>query len=473
MSNNIVEIKQLNIQYPTNKDYSLKIDELKIKRGEVVLITGKSGAGKTTLCNVLNGVIPNLINAELSGDILFNDENLMDQDFLDIGQNIGTVFQHPKLQFFTNTVDAEIRFAAENYCVDARIIGERKARALDTFDLSDKRDDKLDCLSAGQQQAVAVSTIYTLDPDLYILDEPTANLDSQGVAILLKFIREQRKLGKTVIVSDHRIAHILETIDRVLYLDRGKLDTVYSLEEFKRIHDRKRKEMGLRSLVPLQLQIQDKQKSSESFLVKNICNIPNKNVDFTGEVIEIEKGKITGIYGENGIGKTTLLKCLYGMHENSSDLYFKGEKLEKKVRRKDSYIVFQNSNRQFYKETVREEILSVADLSEEDLLKTLSCAGIDQYCDTHPITLSGGERQRLSILVALLSKRKYLYLDEITSGLDYGNMAMVSKLLKSYCSKEGFIVTVSHDVEFLNSVCDNIIDLDKFLQDEGCKTSMY
>ena len=172
-------------------------------------------------------------------------------------------------------------------------------------------------------------------------------------------------------------------------------------------------------------------------------------------------GKIYGIIGSNGRGKSTLLRCLIGLEKKSKEeIYFKGEKLSKKERLKNSSLVMQDVNHQLFTDEVFKELsLGVKNFDEEKAKIILKDLGLDEFIERHPMSLSGGQKQRLAIASLMCKDSPFVYYDEPTSGMDYSNMMKISELIKKYRNKDKIIFIVSHDIEFLNEVADEIFEL--------------
>lgn len=172
-------------------------------------------------------------------------------------------------------------------------------------------------------------------------------------------------------------------------------------------------------------------------------------------------GKIYGMIGSNGRGKSALLRCLIGLEKKSKEgIYFKGEKLSKKERLKKSSLVMQDVNHQLFTDEVFKELsLGVKNFDEEKAKIILKDLGLDEFIERHPMSLSGGQKQRLAIASVMCKDSTFIYYDEPTSGMDYANMIKISELIKKYRNKNKIIFIVSHDIEFLNEVADEIFEL--------------
>lgn len=176
--------------------------------------------------------------------------------------------------------------------------------------------------------------------------------------------------------------------------------------------------------------------------------------------LKFSYGNIIGIVGENGIGKSTLAKIICGLYkENKGKILRDGENLNIKSRLNESLLIMQEVNYQLFTDTVKDEIVLTSNIKDDNALDTwLKDMELKNIGDRNPHTLSGGQKQRVIILSALLSDKKILFFDEPTSGLDYRNMKIVAKNIKKVKEKDKLILIISHDVEFLESVCDKVID---------------
>lgn len=172
-------------------------------------------------------------------------------------------------------------------------------------------------------------------------------------------------------------------------------------------------------------------------------------------------GKIYGMIGSNGRGKSTLLRCLIGLEKKSKEgIYFKGEKLSKKERLKKSSLVMQDVNHQLFTDEVFKELsLGVKNFDEGKAKIILKDLGLDEFIERHPMSLSGGQKQRLAIASVMCKDSTFIYYDEPTSGMDYSNMIKISELIKKYRSKYKMVSTVSLDMKFLNKFADEIFEL--------------
>ena len=274
-------------------------------------------------------------------------------------------------------------------------------------------------------------------------------------------LAQLKDMGKTIIISEHRIFYLMDIIDRIFLIKDGEIQSEYTKIDFMKFSTRKLNELGLRDKIKTKLTVPEI-KNSGSFNVKNIefkfNGVDNK---LLFKNILFEMGKIYGIVGTNGLGKSTLLRCLIGCERKSKDeIYLDGKRLSKADRIKISSLVMQDVNHQLFTDSVISEVsLGIKNIEisyVEDILKKLD---LYELKDCHPMSLSGGQKQRVAIASVLCKNSKLLFFDEPTSGMDYYNMMNISHLINKCKNNKKIIFIVSHDQEFLNSIADYIVYL--------------
>ncbi len=204
--------------------WSLKNIDLQIVKGEVVLFCGASGCGKSTLLRLANGLIPHYFDADVTGNIQVQGGKALEHFNLALmARQVGSVFQNPSSQFFTTTVEDELAFALENQGYPVASINQRLADIAEQFSLQDKLPQSIFELSSGQQQKLACASATMLNPNVYVLDEPSANLDTEGIAMLRTIIQLWREQGKTVLIAEHRLFYLNGLVDRVVHMAKGQI----------------------------------------------------------------------------------------------------------------------------------------------------------------------------------------------------------------------------------------------------------
>ena len=435
---------------------------LEIQDGEFVLICGESGCGKTTMTKLINGLIPHFVrDVSVDGSITVCGKNVAEMPMYEIAELVGSVFQNPRTQFFYTNSNAEMAFGLENRGVEPEYIRERIKNTINELDIEKLEDRDVFSLSGGEKQLLAFASVYVMNPQIYVLDEPSANLDIAAMEKLSERMKVIKEKGHTVVVAEHRLAWIQKFADRIIYMKEGSIEQEFTSDEFKALSDRKRKQMGLRSIVPEQIQIPEITGNSEDAVLQ-ICNLSckrNKQMIFQNISLSARVGDIIGITGKNGAGKSTFCNCLCGLLKpKGGEILYQGKKLSEKARTKLFGMVMQEVNHQLFSDSVKNEcMLANEEASEQEIRELLEKFDLEEYAEYHPMILSGGQRQRLAICQAVMGEKKLLIFDEPTSGLDFRHMCQVEKLMKQLSEEKYIIIVVTHDYEFLNRACKRYI----------------
>ena len=455
----LLKAKILNFRYDEDNSSVLENIDLEIYEGELVVITGLSGCGKTTLTRILNGLIPNHYNGILNGEVKLLDKNLMDYRKGELAKYIGNVFQNPSDQFFATIADEEVAFVGENLGMP---LDKLKLKTKETFEkmgISDLMDRKLSELSGGQKQKVAIASTLLYDTKIIFFDEPSSNLDYHGILQFKDILSNLRKMGKTVIIVEHRLFFLNDLYDRLIYMKNGTIERIFSRGE---LTEDACKEYGLRAINYKSLKAENLVCPQEQALEVSGLNIKIGNNELiTNLYFSLNSGEIMAIIGQNGIGKTTLGKILSGLIKNNGKTSY-GK--NKKERLKNSYYMMQDVDYQIFFDTVENELLQKDRINDNGYLdrlrKELKHIDLWENRYDHPQNLSGGQKQRLALLTACLSGRKLIILDEPTSGLDYKRMNDISQIIKRYSKTYPFAI-ITHDIELIFKVCNSVLMLGK------------
>ena len=407
---------------------------LEIQDGEFVLICGESGCGKTTMTKLINGLIPHFVrDVSVDGTITVCGKNVAEMPMYEIAELVGSVFQNPRTQFFYTNSNAEMAFGLENRGVEPEYIRKRIKNTINELDIEKLEDRDVFSMSGGEKQLLAFASVYAMNPQIYVLDEPSANLDIAAMEKLSERMKVIKEKGHTVVVAEHRLAWIQKFADRIIYMKEGRIEQEFTSDEFKALSDLKRKQMGLRSIVPAQIQIPEITGNSEDAVLQiyNLSCKRKKQMIFQNISLSARAGDIIGITGKNGAGKSTFCNCLCGLLKpKGGEILYQGKKLSEKARTKLFGMVMQEVNHQLFSDSVKNEcLLANEEASEQEIRELLEKFDLEEYAEYHPIILSGGQRQRLAICQAVMGEKKLLIFDEPTSGLDFRHMCQVEKLM--------------------------------------------
>ena len=436
-----------------------------IAPGECVLLCGASGCGKTTVTKLLNGLIPAFTpGCRLEGRVEVDGLDPGTTPMYELARKVGSVFQNPKSQFFNLDTDSELAFGLENAGCPPEEIRARVAETVKALGLESLCGQSIFSLSGGQKQMLAFGSVYAMDPDIFVLDEPTANLDQEAIARLHDEIAGLKRQGRTVVIAEHRFYFLTDLIDQAWYIRQGSLSRRFTREEFQRLSDGEREELGLRTLspVPCTLPPAEPAGSGEGLSVEGLtCAFQKESAVFRELSFSVRPGEVMAVTGPNGVGKTTLSRCLCGLlREQAGAVRLHGRPLGRKERQRAAFCVMQDVNHQLFSDSVWGECrISAPDAPDEKIAEVLDRLQLLSFRERHPMALSGGQKQRLAVATALLSEKPVLIFDEPTSGLDYARMVEVSGVIRDLARQGRIVLVVTHDQEFLQRACDRVLHL--------------
>lgn len=266
-------------------------------------------------------------------------------------------------------------------------------------------------------------------------------------------------------IAEHRIYYLMDLVDRVYLMEKGKLKTTFSKSAFLDLSEKALYTQGLRSTRSVELKNKSGNYNGSDLNIHCLQHFYEGSAKgFSVEGIGLEKGKVYGIIGTNGCGKSTFLRSLLGIEKSAKDdIEFKGSTLPRRKRLSHSALVMQDVNHQLFSDTVAGEVvLGQKTIDEEKREQILDRLNLLDKKERHPMSLSGGEKQRVAIASVLLSDREIIGFDEPTSGMDYENMVSISGLTRLLAKDGRILIVVSHDTEFLNRTADEIIDMRSF-----------
>lgn len=460
---NMIEIKDVSFAYP-GRENSLEHFTLTVEKGECVLLCGESGCGKSTVTKLINGLIPHFTSdCYLEGSVTVDGIDTAKAEIYQLAKVVGSVFQNPKSQFFNLDTDSELAFGLENRGEAPENIRDRLDITTQALHIEHLLHRNIFSLSGGEKQALAVASVYAADPEVYVLDEPSANLDEASIEVLRQNLLHLKSEGKTIVIAEHRLYFLTGLIDRAVYIRDGRICRIFTRKEFLSLPERDRAQMGLRTIRPVALQLPPANIYSESELdCMELCCGYKKAPDIVKKLsFSLRRGTVAALTGQNGAGKTTLTRCLCGLlSERKGSILLDGQRLKAKERQRTCSLVMQDVNHQLFFDSVLSEC-EQSDASPEQIETVLTELDLWRWRDRHPMALSGGQKQRLAVATSVLSGRPVLIFDEPTSGLDYRSMRQVSALLRKLAESGRIVIVVSHDGEFMRMTCDCEIHLPK------------
>ncbi len=464
----MISIENVSFGYTENKNM-LEHVTLDIPAGECILLCGESGCGKTTVTKLVNGLIPHFTKIDhMEGSVTVAEQSVTDLEVYELAKLVGSVFQNPKSQFFHLDTDGELEFGLENQGVAPEEIRRAVERTVTQLGIESLMGRNVFALSGGEKQMLAFASVYTMNPKIYMLDEPTANLDKAAIRKLREQIILLKKQGKTVVIAEHRLFFLADIIDRAVYIRNGEIKQIFSGEEFQALSDEERISMGLRTIRQTELRLKPAGNieptggdTIQGLCVRELsCGYKKSPAVFEKLSFMAYPGEVLGITGHNGVGKSTLIRCICGLlKEKGGSITLNGRILKPKQRQKACYLVMQEVNHQLFSDTVFGECEQLGTADPEEIRRVLKHFDLDAYEDAHPMALSGGQKQRLAVATAVLSGREVLIFDEPTSGLDYRHMMEVCQITRQLAKDGRIILVVSHDKEFMQEACDRLLTL--------------
>jgi energy-coupling factor transport system ATP-binding protein len=462
----MIHFDHVSFSYPNQEAGGIRDLNLTIQDGECVLFCGKSGCGKTTITRLVNGLIPCFFTGELSGEVTAGNMKIAETPMYRIAEYVGSVFQNPRTQFFNVDTDSEIAFGIENESLPPGELQRRVTKATEDLHIQNLRGRNIFSLSGGEKQKIAFASVYAMQPDVYLLDEPSSNLDMRSIGELKEHLRFIKTQGGTIIIAEHRIHYLMDLVDRIVYLEQGQVAGVYSPAEFAAFPEAERSTMGLRAadLYAIQPQVQVNKPVDPPVLeLRDVTLCYEKRVILDHISLKVSRGEIIGVVGCNGTGKTTFSRALCGLHKNTGGKFFwEGKQQDRKAQMKRSYLVMQDVNYELFAESVEQEcILGIHNADKALAESALELLDLMPFKTRHPNTLSGGQKQRVAMAVSMVCGKDLLLFDEPTSGLDYNSMVQVGELLKKLARMGKIVFLVSHDYELICRICSRVLHFDE------------
>jgi energy-coupling factor transport system ATP-binding protein len=489
-----VEVKGLTYSYIEGGKPVLTVDSFRIEDGEVALIIGKSGGGKSTLVNCFNGVIPHIfVGSNPTGVVVYGNV-VKDTPLPKLSAVVGTLLQDPETQVLNYTVEEEVAFGPENLCLPTEEIRRRVDEAIATTDIAGLRERETYVLSGGELQRVALAAVLAMKPKMLIMDEPTSNIDPEGTARVFETLTGLK--GKsTLVIVEHKLERALHFVDRVVLVDQGKI--LFDIEKGKLVdhleelhaagvdvpeHYLWAKRFGLdpqnidaiRARIVadgLKLEVPPRQNDGK-VVMDAYAHVEAQGKTLVDAEISLKEQQILAIMGRNGAGKSTFLKTVMNFLDKEltarSKLVINGVDLSKaSIQQRGKYIAYvpQSFDLMLISKTVEEEIsYSLRKRGAKDFKEKteefLDLFGLKDFRRRDPLMLSVGQRRRVAMASALSSGVKIVMLDEPTSGQDFYHKEIISKELHMLKRLGYSFIIVTHDAKFVYRYSDYLVILD-------------
>lgn len=459
---------EFEFQYSQESTPTLRKVSGNIPAGRCVVLCGGSGCGKSTLLRCLNGLIPQFYEGELTGFCRLDGHGTADLSIGEIGELAASVFQDPRCQFFTVNSSNEVAFGLENHGLPQEKIRNRVDEAFRTFHLEHLKNRNVYELSSGERQLISILSAWAMDTDIFLLDEPTANLDFAATQQLKNILLKLKKQGKTLLLSEHRLYYLADIADEYWIMANGEIKHKYTAG--------KTKALSLGQLHTLCLRTLDLEKITVSERPPQPENMPQalsvsdlryeygrKNRAILSDVnFSVCEHEIVGLVGANGCGKTTLGKLIAGLYRSTGgEISLFGKAQKPKQLQKQVLFIMQEAEFQFFTNSVLHELQYGHKITDEFEKKTetlLKSMDMWECRDRHPFSLSGGQMQRLTLMMAYLSDKPIIILDEPTAGQDAESLKRCAELIREM-GKEKTVLIITHDLELIADACDRCIGL--------------
>jgi len=482
----MIRVEELSFAYPKAAGPVLRGVNLSIPEGEAVLVVGPSGGGKSTLLRCLNGLVPHFHGGSFAGRVSMDGEDTLNHQPRELARKVGLVFQDPESQFVADIVEDELAFGMENMGVPRLTMRKRVEEVLDVLGIAHLRRRRLDTLSGGELQRVAIGAVLTVQPRVLVLDEPTSQLDPQAAEEVLTVVqRLNSDLGLTIVMAEHRLERVVQYVDRVLYMPGDGSVASYPVREAMErlplappvarigralgwaplpLSVREGKPFVKRSALPPLSDTRSDAGDSRASVVVEKAHLSYGDADvIKGVSLHAFPGQVLALMGRNGAGKTSLLRSLVGLlAPRKGTVSVLGEDIvgsstEELTRR--VALVPQDPASILFHDTIEGEIADTLKGTgrEGNVEEALAEWRLESLRRAHPRDLSAGERQRAALAAMLVGRPPVILLDEPTRGMDYETKRLLMDNLRRRCRQGCTVVLASHDVELVGSCADRVV----------------
>ncbi|MEW9518405.1 ABC transporter ATP-binding protein [Streptomyces tubercidicus] len=498
----MIRFEQVSVTYGDAAAPAVQGVDLTVPEGELCLLVGPSGVGKSTVLNAVCGLVPHFTGGTLRGRVTVDGRDTRTHKPRELADVVGTVGQDPLAHFVTDTVEDELAYGMESLGLPPEVMRRRVEETLDLLGLAELRDRAITTLSGGQMQRVAIGSVLTTHPKVLVLDEPTSALDPAAAEEVLSVLqRLVHDLGTTVLLAEHRLERVVQYADQVILLPSPGappvMGTPADIMAVSPVHPPVVALGRLAHWSPLPLSVRDARRKAAPLreqLTGVPAHVPARSAGSSGagapaasdaaaqvsglgvlrgrtEVLHgvdltVRAGETIALMGRNGAGKSTLLTTLVGMHQPSSGTVRVGDAVPHRTSPRALLrhvgLVPQEPRDLLYADTVAAECTAA---DEDAGAPAGSCRDLvarllpDVPESVHPRDLSEGQRLALALAVVLTARPPLLLLDEPTRGLDYAAKARLIEVLRALAAEGHAIVLATHDVELAAELAHRVVIL--------------
>jgi energy-coupling factor transport system ATP-binding protein len=468
-------VENLTFQYSRRSEPAIEQISFSVQPGQILLVAGSSGCGKTTLMRCINGLIPLSYHGQMSGDIRLFGKSILGLELADISQTVGTLLQDPERQILGSYVLNEVAFGLESLGFPREEIVSRAEKALDRLGILHLRDRETFGTSGGEKQKIALAGVLAMEPKVLLLDEPLASLDPVSAFEALQAFRQLADEGMAVMIVEHRVEDVLAIHpDLFMYMDNGKMTYLGGTDGLMDVVDYHRIKLPARVVLerarqdppPVFVPAPDSISASSSPVSREPL-VQYEDVHFRyneeapdvlkGLNFEIRAGDVIAILGHNGSGKTTMVKQALGLLKPSQGrVLLEGKDTRKLTVAQAAHTVgyvFQSPSQMLFAPTVREELSFgprnlgfSTQVIAQNVEWAIQTVNLSSEMEMPPLALSFGQQKRISIAAILAMRSRILMMDEPTAGQDYWNyQAFMDTILQM----PGFdsVIFITHDVD--------------------------
>ncbi len=522
----IAIFKDVSYKYPRSEDFVLRDINLEVHKGEFLGLIGPTGAGKTTLCLALNGIVPQFYGGRYFGSVHIGNLDTVEHPISALANYVGQVFEDPETQLISTSVENEVAFALENLKVEREVIIERIPQALSAVRLEGTEKKHPHELSGGQKQRLAIAAAIAVQPSLLILDEPTSQLDPVGAEEVFATAHElNQDLGMTIVMASHSAEEMAAFSDRVALVSHGQIvalgspDEIYAEIEMLEKNDLRPPQVAktfysinqrriVVPKVPVKMEDAFPLLDSLRYLSSNSGFSLKETEDVRGEPLlsvqdlahiypdgtkalhdvslDITEGEYVLIIGQNGAGKSTLVKHFLNLLQPTQGAVIVNgvdtqEMSVSDLARKIGYIA-QNPDNQIFNTSVGEEIafaLNNLDFDEDEvearIVESLEAMGLTEVRDMHPLALPKGDRARVVIGAILAMKPEIIIFDEPSTGQDYRGAKYILEISRELHKMGKTVIVITHHLYLMPEFAERVIVMGKgtILLDDDTRAAFH